>query len=77
MEESWVRRPFSKEYGIGFWREGNVAVVEGSSVGVLAIVMTVFIVWSSRRKSYVVCHFSTDLSGVALETFASALVKIG
>jgi hypothetical protein len=37
MEESWVRLPASNVYGIGFWRVGNVLVVLGCSVGVVAI----------------------------------------
>jgi hypothetical protein len=41
MEESWVRLPVSNVYGMGFWRVGNVLVVLGCSVGVVAIFVIV------------------------------------
>jgi hypothetical protein len=41
IEESGVRRPLAKVYGIGFWRVGSVLMVEGSSTGVVAMIVTV------------------------------------
>jgi hypothetical protein len=41
IEESGVRRPLAKVYGIGFWRVGSVLMVEGSSTGVVAMTVTV------------------------------------
>jgi len=40
IEESSVRLPSTDAYGIGFCRVGNVLVVLGCSVGVVAIAMT-------------------------------------
>jgi hypothetical protein len=39
MEDSWVRLPLTNEYGIGFCREGKVLAVDGSSVGVVAMLV--------------------------------------
>ena len=48
MEDSGVRRPLAKAYGMGFWRVGKVCVVDGSSTGVVA--MTVNMSTASERR---------------------------
>lgn len=41
MDDSGVRRPLAKEYGMGFWRVGRLLTVEGGSMGVVAMVAIV------------------------------------
>lgn len=40
IEESGVRRPSTQVYGRGFCRVGKVCVVEGCSIGVVAMLAT-------------------------------------
>jgi hypothetical protein len=42
MEESRVRLPLTQVYGIGFWRVGRVLVVDGCSIGVVAMAATMY-----------------------------------
>jgi hypothetical protein len=50
IEESCVRLPFVDEYGMGFCRDGNVLVVLGCSVGVVAIFESIHAVFRYETR---------------------------
>lgn len=76
IEDSWVRRPSVKEYGMGFCRVGKVCVVVACSTGVVAIFANFSsLPWCSRVvvnrcKSYRLFAISLEglyqYSGVAI-----------